>query len=213
MSQNDSGRRRPGRPQNPIKREELLQVATEAFAHSGFAGTSMNDIASTVGLRKSSLFHHFDNKSQLYQEVVLGTIRQLDSLIEQIDNLEGTFRERLRELVGLIIDYIGSQPWTPVLVLREAMDEQLFAQEEGLAVVGGTLGRLVRFLRRGAEAGEFVDEDPRQLALSLVCMTLLYYGIAGVAGRFLGNDVFVEGEIELRKQAVMNQAERMCCKP
>jgi AcrR family transcriptional regulator len=63
-------RRRPGRPENPIPRSELLRVAREQFAVHGFDGVSMAEIAQKAGLQKSSLFHHFPTKADLYREAL-----------------------------------------------------------------------------------------------------------------------------------------------
>ncbi len=55
-------------------REKILEVAESLFARRGFAGVGLREIAQAVGLGKSSLFHHFEGKAQLYL-VVLGRVQ------------------------------------------------------------------------------------------------------------------------------------------
>ena len=62
----------------PGPRDEILDVAERLFAQGGYAGVGMRQLASTVGLSKSALFHHFPTKLELYADV-------LDRVLERIE--------------------------------------------------------------------------------------------------------------------------------
>jgi TetR/AcrR family transcriptional regulator len=47
-------------------RDKILEVAEALYARRGFAGVGMREVAEAAGLGKSSLFHHFRSKAQLY---------------------------------------------------------------------------------------------------------------------------------------------------
>lgn len=53
-----------------IRRETLLQHARHLFATKGYAETSMEDIASADDMQKASLYHYFESKQQILQEMV-----------------------------------------------------------------------------------------------------------------------------------------------
>ena len=65
------------------RRQQLLAVACELFARSGFHDTSMDDIAEAAGVTKPVLYQHFPSKRALYGELLDDTGRQLlDRLAE-----------------------------------------------------------------------------------------------------------------------------------
>ena len=63
------------------RREQILDVALDVFASSGFHGASMNDVAEAAGVTKPVLYQHFDSKRDLYKALLdeVGN-RLLDSI-------------------------------------------------------------------------------------------------------------------------------------
>ncbi|MGI8792682.1 MAG: TetR/AcrR family transcriptional regulator [Acidimicrobiales bacterium] len=63
------------------RRRQLLDVALDQFASSGFHATAMDDIAEAAGVTKPVLYQHFASKRALYLEL-LGDVG--DRLIDAI---------------------------------------------------------------------------------------------------------------------------------
>src|SRR5215210_3436426 len=66
---------RAARPPAPTEKGEetrarVLAVAAKAFAESGYAGASLNDIIKATGLTKGGFYFHFPSKESLALEVV-----------------------------------------------------------------------------------------------------------------------------------------------
>src|SRR6059036_996639 len=64
----------------PTRREELLQIAAELFATKGFKNTTVRDIADAAGILSGSLYHHFDSKESMVDEILR---RFLDALFDR----------------------------------------------------------------------------------------------------------------------------------
>lgn len=61
---------RPGPLPRPQRQAAILRAAAEAFARSGYAGTSMEAIAAEAGITKLIVYRHFDAKEDLYRAVL-----------------------------------------------------------------------------------------------------------------------------------------------
>ncbi len=54
----------------PARREQILEVALDVFARTGYHGTSMNDVAEAAGVTKPVLYQHFESKRDLYRALL-----------------------------------------------------------------------------------------------------------------------------------------------
>ncbi|HEX4863098.1 MAG TPA: TetR/AcrR family transcriptional regulator [Acidimicrobiales bacterium] len=63
------------------RRTQLMEVALERFAASGFHGTSMEEIADAAGVTKPVLYQHFSSKRKLYLELLDTVGRELLGLV------------------------------------------------------------------------------------------------------------------------------------
>lgn len=52
------------------RREQILAAATRAFAHAGFTGTGLDEVATEAGITRVLLYRHFDSKTDLYRAVL-----------------------------------------------------------------------------------------------------------------------------------------------
>jgi AcrR family transcriptional regulator len=69
-------------------RREILRTAARLFQERGYDATSMQDIASALGLSKAALYHHFESKDEIlfqiqnygmdiFEERVLSAVKQI----------------------------------------------------------------------------------------------------------------------------------------
>lgn len=187
----------------------MLARAADAFAEDGYAGTSMAAVAKRIGVTKASLFHHFAGKEALYLEVLAGHLGSLTELVFAAGLGEGTFEERLDRLSVLVVDYLGSSRVTARLLMRELVDEGPFLRGAGADAADATMRAVADFLRAGMQAGEFREQDPEQLALTITALHLYYFAAAPTLTNLMG-DVFDGGLVERRRDAVVAQVRALC---
>ncbi len=63
--------------------KKIIQVAKKKFAKNGYQKTSMNEIVSTAGVSKGSLFYHFHSKEELFFQILsLGVKEEFQRVFE-----------------------------------------------------------------------------------------------------------------------------------
>lgn len=95
--------RKPGRPRRLIDPVGTIQdVARAHFALHGFERASMSEIAAEVGVRKPSLYAHFESKDALYLSIVPIAIERELQMARNCFSGTGDLHQRLRGyLAGL----------------------------------------------------------------------------------------------------------------
>ena len=61
---------REDEPTGGNRRAELLGIAAGLFAEKGFKNTTVRDIADASGIQSGSLYHHFDSKESMVDEIL-----------------------------------------------------------------------------------------------------------------------------------------------
>ncbi len=191
------------------RKEEILDVATRLFAERGYDGTSMNDVAERVGMRKASLFYHFATKDALYEAVLDRLITSMQAQLEVIYASSGTFPERLDEVTDTLVRALGSHPYAARLLVREAMDWGPVIRGKLQERVLAVLEAGAAWVRAGQDAGVFVDGDPKQIVLSALALHFLPFSLGQLVERYAGKDPFDPAFVDARRKALRSQARDM----
>jgi AcrR family transcriptional regulator len=202
----DVGQQRP-------RKEEILDVATSLFAERGYDGTSVNDVAERVGMRKASLFYHFATKDALYDAVLERIAAVMSGTIERTLTGTGTFSERTVTAADAITRMFAENPAAARLLVREAMSWGPVARRGLLESLLRLLQTGAAFIRGGQEAGEFVDGSPEQLVLTCVGMHVLPFAIGSLVEAYIGTSPYSAEFVEARRAAASQHARAMLVKP
>jgi TetR/AcrR family transcriptional regulator, mexJK operon transcriptional repressor len=103
----------PPEPRSVRKRRAIIEAATQVFFAEGFAGASMDAIAAGAGVSKPTVYKHFADKQQLFEQIVTEMIAGITQpFYDEIANLsaDGDLRERLQELASLLLLAVMQPP-------------------------------------------------------------------------------------------------------
>ncbi|MFJ9031016.1 TetR/AcrR family transcriptional regulator [Streptomyces sp. NPDC102274] len=149
---------------------EVLDKATELFGEQGYDKTTLQDIATAIGISRSALYHYVSSKEQilatLMDELSVALNESIATAHEGADSPE----DRLRTLSAELVRQRAERPG-PFRLLNQAgsaLPESVRAQQA--EVRGTVLDELCSVIEEGMAAGVFKPLDPRVAALSIVGM-------------------------------------------
>jgi AcrR family transcriptional regulator len=151
-----------------MQRAEIIHAAAQIFRQKGYHGTSMQDIADAVALKKASLYHHVSGK----QDILVSILDQaLDLLIEDLQAVLDQDRpaeEKIRRAMRVYIDRLTQDPDLAAVLLMEhrSLEDDLRAAH--IARRDRFEGLWRSMIDQGVKEGSF-----RSLDRSLVTFALL----------------------------------------
>ena len=107
VSSNDKGRRTQAE-RTATTRRALLDAARSLFAEKGYHGTAAEEIVRRAGLTRGALYHHFEDKKDLFRVVVDEMEGEIDEEIEAAERAQSGLPEAVmagyRAFVDAVLD-------------------------------------------------------------------------------------------------------------
>jgi AcrR family transcriptional regulator len=99
-------------------RSELLAHARRLFAQKGYAESSTDEVVRRANVTKGALYHHFDNKLELYRAVVEDMERELVSHMAKAADTARQPHKRLEAACRAYLDACLDSALTRILVIE-----------------------------------------------------------------------------------------------
>lgn len=91
------------------RRAELLALAARMFAERGYGQTTVRDIADAAGILSGSLYHHFDSKESMVDEILRGFLDELFTRYREIVDAGLGPKQTLKALVVASFEAIDTR--------------------------------------------------------------------------------------------------------
>ena len=155
-------------------KQEILKASLELFSVQGFEATSISQIADAVGIRKASLYSHFDSKQAILDAIVKEVLQQYGehsifaraNWEKDADNLPLTADEAVGMIQGQI-RYILHDPAISrarkMLVIEQFQNPEL-AKLQTKQNYSDVLGYFTGLIKCLIQKGVLAADDPEIMA-------------------------------------------------
>jgi len=161
--------------QREKRREEILWAGLDLFVSKGYAETKISDIAEKVGMSVGLLFHYFESKAALYEELVwIGVKGPLT--VTELDE-----RDPLKFFEGAAAYILSSLRDNPVVakmfvfMAQVRLSSSIPESIRDLVMEQQTVEKTIAIVRKGQALGQIRSGDPRALSI------LFWQTLSGVA--------------------------------
>jgi AcrR family transcriptional regulator len=148
------------------RRSDLIDEAIRQFGRTGYAGTSLDAVATEVGVRKQTLLYYFPTKEALLEACLSAAGKRL--ALEIASALEGkdATEDRAEAVIHAVFSLAAEWPEFPMFI-REAGRLGPDAFERFAGVLEPLRKRALDFLQTGMDAGQIRKQDPAFLLFTL----------------------------------------------
>ena len=172
--------------------ERILDAAEALFAERGYAGATLRDVATEVGLRTPSLYNHFPSKESLYAAVLeRGISPVLDVLTEVVETRNRSDRD-VRQTVERTMGLVGKHPNLPRLIQHETLSGGRHLTPMLRDWVQRTFARAYEMVEASTAASRWDPDQFPLLVLAMYHVFVGYFAIAHVYKDLNGQDLLTE---------------------
>jgi len=142
------------------KKEKIIESATNIFSRFGIKKSTMDEIAQKIRMGKSTLYHYFKNKEEIFLEVVKRESDTLkNSLNKALEEAE-TSQDKFRTYAKTRMKYLKELSNYYATLTDAYFDLYSFADEIRNDFQTFELNTLKGIFNEGIERGEFDIKDP-----------------------------------------------------
>ena len=152
----------------PDSKDAILDAAQDLIALHGYAGFSIRDLSRESGLAKGTIYHHFQDKREIYRNVMERDFSELVGSLQEAVAITDEPVAWLRCFVRAYLRQANDRRTHIRALLRElgAMEGEM--RQMALKIREGVAGPVVAVIQRGIAQGYFRNVPPQVAVMSLI---------------------------------------------
>ena len=153
------------------RRQELLAAARDVFTRKGYHAATVDDITRAAGVAKGTFYLYFDEKREVFSELVRGFLEQIGALVRSVasgtpDDFMDRARQAAHDLMRLFLDNreMARLAYRESMGLDRELETMVRAFYRDIAEIEAAN------VRRGIELGVFRSVNPLVVAYAHIGM-------------------------------------------
>ena len=149
------------------KRRAILDAAITVFARQGFHSARVSDVAAEAGVAYGLVYHYFDSKEEVLNELFVERWSLLLAAIEEADASAETPRSKLAAVATFIVDSYQHNPELMKVIIVEVTRAANSFGRTHLPEIRRAYDSITKIVADGQEEGAFRrDIDPSFASMS-----------------------------------------------
>jgi TetR/AcrR family transcriptional regulator, fatty acid metabolism regulator protein len=146
------------------RRRQILDAAIRVFARQGFHACRVSDIAREAGVAYGLVYHYFNSKDQVLNELFVERWSLLLHAIEEVDARPIAPRDKLDAVAGFIIDSYRHDPELMKVIIVEVTRAANSFGRTHLPEIRQAYQLIAKIVRDAQERGAFRDDVDAEFA-------------------------------------------------
>lgn len=149
------------------RQQEILQAATKSFTLFGYKATTIDQVAKIANVGKGTIYTFYDNKEQLFEEVVIHLIQEMKRETDATIDIEASFMHNAHTALMKMLQFRERHLLFAKLIEEEKALRTPAVKQMLLKIEREIISYVSMRIRNGIAKGEILDCNPEHVAFLL----------------------------------------------